>query len=235
MKSLTIFLARIGLTANIVSLVFILALIGSVNGGASGIRTQNKPQEEDILVKKSSYPNEPIQIVKVKNKKGKINLNKSFKDDPTEVLREFAITVNNSSGKNITHLDFFLFFPRTDKAESSEDGSYTFELTFGVSPLSEHYGQYRKLNPTKLIKKNETFELALTDEEYDHIIKVLNSLGYPPKIKKVEIWVNEVGFEDGTTWKSGRMFQNGESELNELRRPRSAPREGFFLPTPLCG
>jgi hypothetical protein len=214
----------------LVCLVLALAVAGNVVGGASKANNQNESRQSDVLVKRSSYPDEPVQIVRVKNKKGKIDLGKSFKDDPAEMLREFTITINNTSGKNVTHLEFRLFFPRPEGGGVPPELPYTSLMMYGVSPMSKYYDESRRLHPDKKIKEGETFDLTLSGENYEHIIKALDSLGYPAENRTVEFWLNEVGFEDGTTWRGGAVFpageKDGEGEQDFVRR---APRARFFF------
>lgn len=107
-------------------------------------------QDESKLVRKSSYPNEPIKVVKVKGKRGDIPLGKKFKGDAdAEWLRGFTITVENTSGKTITHMRFALLFPVAGN-RSTGDLSYTFDLMYGVSPSSEHYDESRKRRPDRI-------------------------------------------------------------------------------------
>lgn len=208
----------------------VLALAGNVVGGASKPHNQNESRRSDVLVKKSSYLNEPIEVVKVKNRKGKIDLGKSFKEDPAEMLREFTITVNNSSGKDITHLEFILDFPRPEGDGASPESIYAFHMIYGVSTMSKYYDEARRLHPDKKIKKGEEFDFTLSLENYEHILKALDSLGYPPENRTVEFWLNEVGFEDGTTWRGGNVFPAGEKEgESELELVRGAPRARFFF------
>ncbi|HEV7893826.1 MAG TPA: hypothetical protein VGP08_24630 [Pyrinomonadaceae bacterium] len=189
----------------VVCLVLAVAVAGNVVG-TSKARKQNAPRQADSLVKRSSYPDEPVQVVRVKNKKGKIDLGKGFKDDSAELLREFTITVRNTSGKEINHLEFRLLFPRP---EGDEELPYTFLMMYGVSPMSEHYAESRRLHTDKKIKKGEEFDFTLSGENYEHIIKVLDYLGYPAENRTVEFWLNEVGFEDGTTWSGGAVSRRG--------------------------
>jgi hypothetical protein len=196
----------------VVCLVLAVAAAGSVSS-ASKARSENGLRQADILVKRSSYRDEPVQVVGVKNKKGEIDIGKGFKDDPLELLREFTITVSNTSGEEINHLEFRLLFPRPG---GGEELPYTFLMMYGVSPMSEHYAEARRRHPDRKIKQGEEFDLTLSGENYEHILKALDYLGYPAENRTVEFWLNEVGFEDGTTWSGGSVFPAGEKESNFL-------------------
>lgn len=214
----------------VAGLVLAAAVAGHVSGGAPKVHNQNSPRQADVLVKKTSYPDEPVQVARVKNKKGKIELGKSFRDDPAEPLREFMITVNNTSGKNVTHLEFILYFPRGGEGDDPSEPGYVFHFMFGVSPMSKYYPEARRLHPEKLIKKGEAFDLVLSGENYDHILKVLDAPGYPGKNRAVKFWLSQVGFEDGTTWSGGILYPAGEKEdePGEQGYARGAPRARIF-------
>jgi hypothetical protein len=168
----------------------------------SDTRSGNARQEEEKVIRKSSYADEPIKIVKLKNKKGGLPLGKKFLADDAEWLRGLTITIRNDSGKNITHVEFSLFFPH-DANGATGPSSYTYLLMYGVSPFSEHYQESRKRQPDRVIKKGEEYDLAVPDEELDYINKVLAGLEYPPNLREVEFWINQVGFDDGSAWEGG--------------------------------
>lgn len=178
------------------------------------------PQDAWKVVKRSPSPDadEPIKIVKVRGKGKDLSLNEKFKSDDPDWLRDFTLTIENTSGKGITHINFALFFPPRANGSTTGKGSYTFELRYGLSPQSEHYAESRKHHPERVIKQKEKYDLSLTTEEYEHIRKVLTDLGYPPDIREVEIWISEVGFDDGTYQIGGQIF-GPMGALKEIKKP----------------
>lgn len=185
-----------------------------VSAGPNG-KTNGKPQDGWKVVKKSSFADEPIKIVKVKAKGKDIELDEKFESDDADWLRDFTLTIENTSGKAITHINFSLFFsPRANGATGGS--SYTFELRYGLSPQSEHYAESRKRRPERVIKHKEKYDLTLSTAEYEHIRKALTYWGYPPDIREVEIWLDEVGFDDGTYQIGNRIFgSSGASKKTE--------------------
>ena len=170
-------------------------------------KTNGKPQHKWGLVKRSSFPDseEPINIVKVKAKGKEIKLDEKFEHDDPDWLRDFTLTVENTSDKAITHIEFAVFFsPRANGATGGT--SYTFDLRYGLSPQSEYYAESRRRRPERVIKQEEKYDLSLSTEEYEHIRKALDYYGYPPDIREVEIWLSDVGFDDGTYQTGGRIF-----------------------------
>lgn len=195
---------------------------GPFMGKPGGVR-----QDGEKVLTKSSFPDEPIQIVKVKNKKRDIPVGGKFKDDDAEWLRGLTITIRNDSGRDITHLSFAVLFPNS-KNQASSDVSYTFDFMWGLSPFSKHYKESRRLRPERVIKRNDKFDLTLSDEQYEHIQKVLSSLGYP-SAREIEIWINEVGFDDGTSWRAGRVIHPGERSGKNSPPRGGNSGDGFFL------
>jgi hypothetical protein len=181
---------------------------------SAGVTTGPR-QNTDRIFKKSSFTDEPIRIVKVKNKSRQILLGKKFNDDADDWLRGLTITIENLSERTITHLSFTLFFPRAGGALIDQGLPYSFDMVFGVSPSSEHYAESRRRFSGRIIRHGGVHDLALSDEQFDHIRKVLNSLGYSQGIREVEIWINEVGFEDGSRWVGGEYLSVMNSPVRQ--------------------
>ena len=230
----------LNLHRNLVAMIVVLVFAGALGmtmppsdaRGSFGKNPGGVRQGGEKVCTKSSFPDEPIEIIKVKNKKRDIPVGGKFKDDDNEWLSGFTITVKNNSGKDITHLSFAILFP-ANKNQADSEFSYTYDFMWGLSPFSEHYKESRRRRPERVIKQNDKFDLTLSDEQYDHIQKVLSSLGYP-SVREIEIWIDEVGFDDGTSWRGGRIMHPGDRS-GKNRRPsdgRSA-NDFFFIKTSL--
>jgi hypothetical protein len=208
---------------NALAVVVLAACLLPPSGGArQQSETKGARRAGWKLVKKSSFADEPIKIVKVKGKGKDLSLNEKFKSDDADWLRDLTFTVENTSGKAITHLSFALFFPPRANGLAG-GGSYTFDLRFAVSPQSEHYAESRRRRPERVIRQNEKFDLSLSAEEYEHIRKSLNHFGYPADIREVEIWLDEVGFDDGTYQIGSRIF----GPRGALKKPTKPTNEAL--------
>ncbi|HEX8069363.1 MAG TPA: hypothetical protein VF546_05400 [Pyrinomonadaceae bacterium] len=188
--------------AGLIILTCSAAVVGATWLASAHAGTQRDGEKQ---VKKTSYPNEPVEIVELKNRAGKLPLNEKFKGPAAEWLRGLTFTISNPSGKDITYVALNLYFPKRPDAPPSEPG-YVCDLIFGVSPQSARYNDFRQRHPDKRLKHNEKLALTLTDEQFDNIQRVLAALGYPPGIDSVEVWLSEVGFDDGTLWKGGQII-----------------------------
>src|SRR5687767_3651193 len=112
---------------------FIAVIVVLVFVGASGVplppsdardsfggKNGSARQGGEKLLTKSSYRDEPIRILKVRNKKRDLPVGGKFGDDDADWLRGLTITVRNDSGKDITHLSFAVLFPASKNQASSE-------------------------------------------------------------------------------------------------------------------
>src|ERR1044072_2966073 len=221
------------LSVSAVCLFFGMTLAGPLHSSSahipSGARFGNARQEGETFIKKSSFRDEPIKIVKVKNKKGELPLGKKFQSDDAEWLRGFTITVRNDSGKDITHLDLSIFFPH-DANGATGPSSYTYDFTYGVSPSSEYYEESRKRQTDRIIKKGEEYYLTLSDERLNYINKILAWLESPPKLREVEFWIREVGFDDGSIW-TGSGYSNPSGHSQRIKPPprNNVLRDSFLV------
>jgi hypothetical protein len=220
---------RRGLITAAVVLVFAGALgtatTPSDARGPSGKEPGGARQGGEKLLRLSSSPDMPIQIMKVKNKKRDLPLGKKFEDDD-EWLRGFTITVRNDSGRDITYLGFAVLFP-ADTNQAASEFSYTFDFMLWVSPQSKHYKESRRLRPERIIRPDEKYDLTLSDEQYEHIQKALSSLGYP-SVRDVEIWLDEVGFDDGTSWMGGQIIHPEDCSEKNRPAPGAKSANDFF-------
>ena len=66
--------------------------------------------------------------------------------------------------------------------------------------------EYNDRDPNKVVKAAETVELGVSPEDYELIKTAFEETGYPAKIKRVELVVREVGFEDGSVLYSGTFW-----------------------------
>ena len=146
---------------------------------------------------------EPVRISRVRTKAGEFKRDKKFMADD-DWYKGFVVSVTNTSGKNITHVDVSLRFLRPEDDETSDDPSFVEHLSYGPSPILPK-SEIMK-HPPKLIMPGETIELVLTDEAFESIKRILKRFKYPDSVKTIELMLVDVGFDDDTRW-SGQMFR----------------------------
>src|SRR6266567_3050627 len=204
--------ARISLGLLVLGGGFFLLAIGELNSMYTGAMGQ----EQGRLVARKPWRVEPVKVVSAKTKKrGKIEIGKAF-DAEDDWLDGFAITVQNGSDKIVTALTIEMIFPR-DVGDTRK--KFLQELHFGPSPFE---AQYTNRDPNKVIKPGETVDLEVEPQTYNSIEGALQKLGYPNSIKRIELTIREVGFEDGSALLSGTLYAqdpNNPSDPTKKIRP----------------
>ena len=61
-------------------------------------------------------------------------------------------------------------------------------------------------DPSKVIKAGKSVELRLSPENYKILNRYLEQTGFPKSIKRVELEMKDVGFEDGSMLYSGTLY-----------------------------
>lgn len=175
-----------------VSLIFTM---WSANNNAKG-------QRPERTVVKKPWSVEPVTVVAVKTKNKaatEIEIGSAF-DEDDDWLDGFTVTVANNYHKTVTAMTVEMVF-RREKGDTRPPLAK--ELHFGPSPSGP---EYSRRDPTKVIQVGKTAELSLTAENYKSLKHDLQQQGYPNSIKRVELEITEVGFEDGSLIRSGKLF-----------------------------
>ena len=165
-------------------------------------------QQRDRVVLTRFWRLEPVKIVNVTTKnKAKVQLGKPFAEQD-DWLDGLTLTATNNQDKTITALTVSLVFAEPDDPRPP----LTWELHFGPSPNSP---EYLRRDPNKVIKAGETVELRLSREDYQSLKRRFEQAGYSSGIKRLEIEVIEVGFEDGSMVYDGRLYLQDPAYPND--------------------
>jgi hypothetical protein len=164
-------------------------------------------------------------VISAKNKRKNIAIGKSFEDDD-DWLDSFTVTVRNDAKQIVTAVTAEIVFRR----EPGDTGlPLAWPIGFGPNPFSR---EYALRDPNKVIKVGETAELQLTDENYRYLKQALLQRGFPLSIKRVEVVIKDVGFEDGSALSSGTLFVADPKHPNDPTRrilpPKPLSRNGAF-------
>jgi hypothetical protein len=188
---MTRYVARVTMITLIgVSLIFAVWLASS----------SARSQHLDRIVVRKPWRVEPVQVVAVKTKhKENIEIARTFEEDD-DWLDGFTVTVANKYHKTVTAMEIEMVF-RREPGDTRPPLAYP--LHFGPSPSSREY-IYR--DPNKVIKVGKTAELSLSPENYKTLKRDFEQTGYPNSIKRVELIIREVGFEDGSVLYSGTLY-----------------------------
>lgn len=184
----------------------------------SGARSQGK---ERIVVRKP-WPLEPVKVTAVKTKnKGEVKIGEEF-DEEDDWLDGFTLTVANNYDKTVTAMTIEIVFRREFGDTRSP---FAFALHLGPSP---NRPEYLKRNPNKVIKVGEKLDLRLSPKNYETLKRGFELAGYAHSIKRIELVIREVGFEDGS------MLQSGTLYLQDPAYPNDPTRKYRCLIHPVC-
>lgn len=165
--------------------------------------------QEGRIVRSKPWKIEPVRVVAVKTKnKARIEIGREF-DEESDWLDGFTVAVVNNSDKDVTSLVVDMVF-RREPGDTRLPLSWP--LTFGPHPFSSEYLDRDK---SKVIKVGETLDLQLKPESYQWLTQFLKQNGFPPDIRRVELVIREVGFEDGSALSSGTLFLQDPKHPND--------------------
>jgi hypothetical protein len=157
-------------------------------------------QQPDRIVVRKPWPTEPVKVVAVKTKnKATVEIGKAFVEDD-DWLNGFTVKVVNNYHKTVTVMTISMVF-RRDPGDIRPP--FGWDLHFGPGAFTP---EYKDRDPNKAVKPGETVELGVSSEDYVLIKSAFEETGYPTKIKRVELVVREVGFEDGSVLRGGTFF-----------------------------
>lgn len=172
------------------SLIFIVRLVNS----------SARSQQKDRIVVRAPWPVEPVRIVAAKTKnKESVEIGKAF-DEDDDWLDGFTVTVANKYDKAVTALTLEMTF-RREPGDTRPPFNYS--LHFGPSP---NIREYLNRDPNKVIKVGKTADIHISPEDYKSLKRYLEQTGYPGSIKRVELTIREVGFEDGSMLDAGTFY-----------------------------
>jgi len=166
-------------------------------------------QQRDRVVVKKPWRVEPVSIVAVKTKKKEnIEIGSAF-DEDDDWLDGFTVTVANNSYKNVTAMTIHLVFSREP---GDTRPPMAMDLHFGPSPIAR---EYMHRDPNKVVKSGKTAELRLSSQNYKILKRDFEQTGYQTSIKRVELVITEVGFEDGSVFDSGSFYLQDPASPND--------------------
>ncbi|MDT4895696.1 MAG: hypothetical protein QOH25_773 [Acidobacteriota bacterium] len=168
-------------------------------------------QRQERIIEKQSFSNEPVKITAVKTKKGAVKVGEKFNDE-SDWFKGLKVIVENVSDKPVTYIRVGLLFPRPNNNGTTQEYPYGESLDYGVDPFSPEGSEIS--NQAKAIAPGKSIELVMPDEVYSGTKALLKELEFPESIKRIELTVETVGFEDGTAWSGGQLW----------RRDQNAPR-----------
>jgi hypothetical protein len=117
---------------------------------------------------------------------------------------------------------------RSEDDEASKESPFGDSITYGVSPFRKSSAP----SQVQSIPSGGSVDLVLSEQTYNENNLVLKRLKYTKSIKRIELTVEEVGFEDGTAWSKGQYWKPDPSNPGQWLRLDeeigSASPDSFF-------
>jgi hypothetical protein len=212
------FLLRLGLLAGF-SLLFVIFSHFRTTSGQVG-------EEQDRIIEVPSFPNEPVKITGLKAKKGAVRAGEKFKDSD-DWFRGLTVKIKNSSNKPVNYVSVLVTFTRPKGQKEAGRLPFGEHLTYGVSP-TDLKGSTASGSPPS-IPPGESVELSLPEKYFDEYKILLQRLDFPDAIKRIEVSLQEVGFEGGLLWSGGEFWRQDPNNQNKYVPVSKGKGESFFF------
>lgn len=180
-------------------------------------------EEERVFEKLSRRQEAPLQIGTIKRKRGETFLGKKFVDRE-DWFQGLSFVMENTSGKTIVYVRGGFLFPRQIEMKGQVPPLYH-SFRYGLPPsLREGAGSDAQ---QLALKPGETMTFTLSESAYNEITANLRRLEYTHSIKLIKFNLEEIFFDDGTSWAAGAYFPRDQGE----RRPLGGILENYSAPT----
>lgn len=191
----------LALSVIFVSSTLFLPTSGQVTGG------------QDRIIESQSFPNEPVKITGVKAKKGLLKAGEKFKD-ADDWFKGLTLTIKNTSDKPVNYISALITFTRPQEQKDAGRIPFGEPLTYGVSPvdLKGSSGSY----PAPSILPGESIELGLSEKDFAEFKSLLKRLDFPDAITRIEVSLQEVGFEEGLFWSGGEYWRRNPNNPDKF-------------------
>jgi hypothetical protein len=235
-------LSRRRLFVAVIVLVLFAITCGSGTWTQASRFTTPADQKPERILEKGDDFDPPVKITLIKSKIGVIETDKKIAADD-DWLKGLSLRVRNFSDKTVTHVSIELQFKRPP--DQAQELDMLAPIDYGPNPFRPSQGD--SINPPPPILPGQAREITLSDAQYDSLRTLLDELKYPASIRALKVRVRSIGFSDGTTWVSGRIFKRNPDKpddwipLNQTqgrvgRRPGGLPERtahalglGLFL------
>jgi len=180
-------------------------------------------QEEERVVEKLSRKQAPLHIRAIKRKRGEAFLGEKF-TDREDWFHGLSFVMDNISGKTIVYIRGGFLFPRKTQLKNQAPPLYH-SFRYGLPTfVPEGAGS----NEQELVlKPGERITFTLSASDYDEITTNLRRLEYTHSIKVIKFNLEEIFFDDGTSWVAGTYFPRDRNE----RQPLSGVPQNYSVPT----
>jgi hypothetical protein len=169
----------------------------AINGWMQDVHAKQETNQDNGKVVKLAYSHKPIiKILEPKVSEKAVKFGESLNEDE-DWLKNLSFKLENNSGKPIIYLELNVNFPET----RATGNMMSYGIIIGQRPGSKIHE-----NKTSLLwKPNDILGVSLNNE-YGKLTKFINERQLISSIKKVELEIGLVVFEDKTAW-SGEFMK----------------------------
>lgn len=212
--------------------VMVSALLAGLSVALLNASGGTAQEEHARTVERQSFGNEPVKIKTIRTKKNnvvkEIVAGKKFAD-ADDWLKGLAVDVENKSNKNINYVSVLIVYSRVENDEAPNEAHFGDSITYGVSPFRTSSAAVQ----AQAIPPGGSVEVALTERAYEENVLALKNLKYKKSVKRIELSVEEVGFEDGTAWSKGQYWKPDPDKPGQWipleRESARSPSGRFFF------
>lgn len=175
-------------------------------------------QVQERIIRRQKNPNEPVTVLAL-NTNQAINatdhgkLTHKLLTDDEDWLKGLTVKVKNTSIKNINYVSVRITFVRPKDDASAAAPPLMHSINYGRDPrrLKEQSiaNQYN-------VPPGGTVEVALPDDTYELVRRVLKKTNYPTSIKEIDYLIEAVGFDDGMLWDMGTLLRRDPNDANKF-------------------
>ncbi len=151
-----------------------------------------------------------LKITEIKVGQQVQSFNENFEAE-AEWIKNLSFKLENVSGKSIVYLSVNVNFPET----RANGNLMSYAVSFGQRPGSK----LKQINPPLLLKAGETLEVLL-EKERDRIYKFINERQPVESIKKIELEISFIIFDNKTAWSVGSFKRQDPENPDRYHTPR---------------
>lgn len=183
-------------------------------------------EEYDRIIEAPSFSNEPVKISELRAKGRVVRAGEKFKDS-NDWFKGLAIKISNTSDKPVKYVSVLITFLRPKEQEESGQLPFGDRLTYGFSPIDPKVPAGS--SPAPSIPPGESIEMVLSEKYFDEYVTVLKRLAFPDAIKRIEVTLQEVGFEDGLLWSGGELWRRDPNNHDKYVPVSKGEVKSFFF------
>ena len=169
--------------------------------------------EQDRIVETLTFSDEPVKITEVKAKKGLLRVGQKFKDT-NDWFKGLTLKIKNTSDKPVNYVSALVTFTRPKEQKDAGRIPFGEPLIYGISPVE--LKKIASSNPAPSIPPGESIELSLPEKYFDEYKAILKRLDFPDSIKRIEVSLQEVGFEGGLLWSGGEYWRQDSNNPDKF-------------------